>query len=159
MTRVEVLGTGPEILSRGIRAIGPVIEEMILNAEAEIQMLAYVLTPQAFHILDLVSAAAEREVRVTMVVNSLQSQAVAVRTRLESLGEGKPQVRILNFRGRDGSQLHAKIIVVDRKKALVGSANLSWGGFYGNYEIALFVEGELAWELAQVVDALASVSQ
>jgi len=158
MTRVEVLGTGPEILSRGIRAIGPVTEEMIRDAKTEVQMLVYVLTSQAFHILDLVSEAAERGVRVTIVVNARVRENVAVRNRLRSLCESNRQVRILNFRGREGSQLHAKIIVVDRKRALVGSANLSWGGIYGNYEIALLVEGEAAWSLAQVVDALALAS-
>jgi len=63
-------------------------------------------------------------------------------------------VVVYDFTDPEKRQLHAKIIVADRKKAIVGSANLSWGGMYSNYEIGLLIEGEAAWKLAEIVDTL-----
>jgi cardiolipin synthase len=66
-----------------------------------------------------------------------------------------PYVNIKNFQGSDDiQQLHAKVIVVDRNKAVIGSANFSWNGMYGNYEIGLLLKGQHAWKLAKVIDVL-----
>jgi cardiolipin synthase len=39
-----------------------------------------------------------------------------------------------------GAVLHAKIIVSDRKKVLMGSANLTYSGMLKNYEVGLEIE-------------------
>ena len=52
------------------------------------------------------------------------------------------------------SDLHAKVIVVDRRKAIIGSSNLSRRGFLTNYELALLLEGSTATTVASVVDKL-----
>jgi len=51
--------------------------------------------------------------------------------------------------------LHAKVVVVDRKKAVLGSANFSWGGMASHYEIGVFLEGDEAWTLGKLVDDVA----
>lgn len=51
--------------------------------------------------------------------------------------------------------LHAKVVVVDRKKAILGSANFSWGGMAAHYEIGIFLEGDEAWTLSKLVDNVA----
>ncbi|HXG23887.1 MAG TPA: phospholipase D-like domain-containing protein [Chthonomonadales bacterium] len=50
--------------------------------------------------------------------------------------------------------LHAKVIVIDRRQAIVGSANLTAGGLGKNHEIAVLVEGEVAWEIASLIDRM-----
>jgi phosphatidylserine/phosphatidylglycerophosphate/cardiolipin synthase-like enzyme len=52
--------------------------------------------------------------------------------------------------------LHAKVIVADRKKAILGSANFSWGGMSSHYEIGVLLEGKDAWTLSELVDEIAS---
>jgi len=159
VTRIEILATGPELLKKGIRGIEPVMEELIADAVSEVQILVYVFTPQAIHVLNLIRKAAERGVRVTMVVNSLESQHEEIRRELGLLASRYPHMKIISFMGSGNRQLHAKIIVADRKKAVVGSANFSWGGMYANYEVGLLVEGEIAWKLADIVDSLSQVSK
>ena len=51
--------------------------------------------------------------------------------------------------------LHAKVIVADRKKAILGSANFSWGGMSSHYEIGVLVEGKDARTLSELVDEIA----
>jgi len=49
-------------------------------------------------------------------------------------------------------RVHAKTVVADRMRALVGSANFTAGGLRNNLEFALLVEGPCAQELVQLVD-------
>lgn len=51
--------------------------------------------------------------------------------------------------------LHAKVIVADRKKAILGSANFSWGGMSSHYEIGVLIEGKDARTLSELVDEIA----
>ena len=50
-------------------------------------------------------------------------------------------------------KLHAKIYVANRNKALVGSSNLSDGGFEQNLEMMVKLEGELARDVASLVES------
>ena len=50
--------------------------------------------------------------------------------------------------------LHAKLVVVDRKTALVGSANISKNALVSNYEIMLKVSGRAATEISLMLDNL-----
>jgi cardiolipin synthase len=157
VTRVEILGTGPQLVSRGLRGIEPVIEEIITDATSEIQILAYLFTPQAIRLLDLLGEAAEKGVRITIVVNSLNSQHVAIANKLKFLASRYQHFKLVDFRGQENRQLHAKLVIADRSRAVVASANFTWGGLYANYEVGLLVEGDIAWKLAQIVDALATL--
>ena len=152
MNRIEILATGPELIQRGIRGIEPVVEEIINDAENEIQMVAYIFTSRAIHLLNLMERAAERGIKIDMIINHLESQDEAVRSKLSFLSSRFPHVKIFNFVDPEGRQLHAKIIVVDRKSAVIGSANFSWGGMYANYEIGLLLQGEVVWKLAGIID-------
>jgi phosphatidylserine/phosphatidylglycerophosphate/cardiolipin synthase-like enzyme len=154
VTKVEILGTGSEFMKKGIRGTEPVIEEIIMQASKEIQILAYVFTAKASHILNLVEQAAKRGLKITIIVNDLKAQDQIIKSKLENMEATFPYVNVLNFTDNTKRQLHAKIVVADREKAVIGSANLSWGGMYSNYEIGLLVEGEPAWKIAQLVDSL-----
>jgi cardiolipin synthase len=157
MNAIEILATGPELIKEGLRGIEPVMEEIIISATSEIKILAYLFTPQAVHFLDLLRNAADRGIKITMILNSLESQHEIIRNELNLLASRYPHVKIINFSGKRNQQLHAKIIIADRKRAVVGSANFSWGGMYANYEVGLFVEGEIAWKLADIVDHLSTM--
>jgi phosphatidylserine/phosphatidylglycerophosphate/cardiolipin synthase-like enzyme len=157
MTEVEILATGQELISKGVRGFEPVMEETVRSAAKEIQVLAYLMTRNASNFVDLLESAADRGIKVTLVVNRLQEQDSLIRERLARISARHPHFRVMNFSDRKGRQLHAKIIVVDRKKALVGSANFSWGGMFSNYEIGLLIQGRPAWKLASVVDRMTAV--
>ena len=52
--------------------------------------------------------------------------------------------------------LHAKIVVIDGKTALIGSANLSAGALKENYEVMLKVSGPVAADLSHMLSRLSS---
>lgn len=51
--------------------------------------------------------------------------------------------------------LHAKIIVIDGRSALIGSANLSKGALESNYEIMVKISGEAAVKMSRMLSHLA----
>ena len=153
LNNVQIVGTGSSFLKQGIRGAETVIEEMMLNAKKEIQLVAYVLTPQAIHVVKLLEQAADRGVRITMVVNNLEAQPPEIRRRLAELQDGHAGVRLVNF-SPDRGQLHAKVVIADRSKALIGSANFTWSGLVSNYELGVLIDGELCWKIASLIDSL-----
>ncbi len=154
MSSVHILATGLEFIRAGTRGVEPVIEEMIHNAREEIQLMAYLLTPPALHILELLERAAERGIKITIVVNRLELQEDKIKNRLKSLNQRYSNyVRVIDFCNPHGRELHAKVVVVDRKKAVIGSANLSGRGMVYNYEIGVLIEGQKAWEMGHLIDS------
>lgn len=65
-----------------------------------------------------------------------------------------PHFFLYDFSSEGWSDLHAKVIVADRSKAVVGSSNLSRRGMLTNYELAVLVEGNAAVTVAKAVDRL-----
>lgn len=58
------------------------------------------------------------------------------------------------FHSKPNKILHAKIIVVDSKVALVGSMNISKGALVSNYEVMLKVVGPASAKLSLMLDNL-----
>ena len=154
MTDFEFIVTGPKITKYGTRATAPVIEEIIRDAKSEIQMVAYLIAPSAVNLLKSLKASAERGITVTIIINDLEKQNNKIVTFLKKLQEKNPNCHVINFQDQNSEQIHAKILIVDRKVALLGSANYSWGGMYDNYEIGVLLKGKSVWTLSNMVDSL-----
>ncbi|MEJ5347018.1 MAG: phospholipase D family protein, partial [Chloroflexus sp.] len=56
--------------------------------------------------------------------------------------------------GNERGDLHAKVLVVDRKRALVGSSNLSYNGLILNHEMAVLIDGQEAATIGVAIDRL-----
>jgi len=151
--RVTLLVTGLELLDPSIRTIDSAVHELICEARDEIIIVAYLLTEAVLGIIDQLRKSAERGVKITMLIDSLERQERTVIERLKLLAK-YPNVRILSFSDPRGGHLHAKVILADRRRAVIGSANLSWGGMVTNYEVGVLIEGETAWKLATAIDRL-----
>ena len=72
-------------------------------------------------------------------------------------------VQVVNFRldrpGRAGSEtFHAKVILSDKKSAYVGSSNMNKWSFEYSLELGLYVSGQSAARLGDVVAAVKAVS-
>jgi len=154
MTDAQIVVTGEELVGRGHRGFEPVVQEMIEGARSEVQLVAFVFTPAAIGLLDMVGGLADRGVQVTIVVNRLEKLKPEVKTWLKEAPRRWRSVKIGNFSSGGKRELHAKLCVVDRKRAVVGSANFTWGGLVSNYEVGVELHGESAWKLAVLVDEL-----
>jgi len=73
---------------------------------------------------------------------------------LRHLGRSYPHLRLYQFAAGNEGDLHAKVIVIDRRLALVGSSNLSRRGLLTNHELALVVEGPAVAEIGRAMDRL-----
>jgi phosphatidylserine/phosphatidylglycerophosphate/cardiolipin synthase-like enzyme len=157
MENIKILGTGLEFIRSGIRGIEPVIEELIENAKKEIHIMAYVFTPPAIYLLKLLEHKAEMGITIKLVINDVNSQGELIASSIRSLSSRFfPLVTVTDFADLTGKQLHAKVLVADRRRAVIGSANLTWRGMVHNYEIGVLVEGKAAWEMASIIDQFAS---
>lgn len=154
MKHVTLLATGERIVGRGIRAFNSVVEELLRSAVREIQIAVYRIDASALPLLDILQEATCRGVRVLVVLHAMDKQPKGVRVKLFRLAE-LPGVRVVDFQAENRGFLHTKAIVVDRQRAIIGSANLTWGGLIHNYEIGILIEGPEAWEIARLVDILA----
>src|SRR5262245_65458159 len=82
-------------------------------------------------------------VLATVIVNAIQEQPVDIINYMtERAHDVSGRWKIFDF-ARLGNQtdLHAKLLTVDRSVALIGSANMSFRGMVSNHEMALVVRG------------------
>ena len=156
MSKIKVAVTGPELMIRGTRGFETLLEEIISSAQEEIILFAYLITDAALHITELLKEAIERGVKVSVVVNSDENIDESVKRHFKKIQQRYPHhFRMICFREKTGANLHAKVVIVDRKRVLIGSANLSWGGMVGNYELGVLIEdGEIAWLIARMADRI-----
>jgi len=156
--KVSLIVTGLEILLPQTRSIDSVVQQLIQEAKREIHVAAYLLTKGALHIIEQLERSAENGIKITILVDHLEEQEYPIVRRLKSLAT-RPNVSVISFCDPKGGHLHAKVLVVDRTKAVIGSANLSWGGMVTNYEIGVLVEGETAWKIAEIIDRLVMLAK
>jgi len=142
-------------MGRGVGSVQSVIEELLSRANSEIQIAIYEMTAGAEDFLDRLATCLARGIRVMMIVNRYDDKPAFIREKLKSLAGKFPQFEILKFQPEiESEDLHAKILVVDRQDALVGSANLTWKGLVGNHELAVAISGPTASKIAELVDKL-----
>ena len=151
---IRINNAGSDFLKEGVRGTGPVVENIMDGVQNELQIMAFVISKHADNFLNLIKKAVERGVKTTVVINKLSEQDAKVIEQLGSLAREYNHFKLVDF-NRRGKTLHAKVVVVDREKAVIGSANFSWGGMSGNYEIGILVEGKEAYTLGKLVDDVA----
>jgi cardiolipin synthase len=141
-------------MGSGIGSIESAIEDLLENAQHEILLTAYSIG-KADRIFDLLESALARGVRVRIVVNRFSEQYDSIQHILERLQKKYPHFHLYPFQP-DGERgdLHAKVLVVDRKRALVGSSNLSYNGMILNHELAVLIEGQDASAIGMTIDKL-----
>jgi phosphatidylserine/phosphatidylglycerophosphate/cardiolipin synthase-like enzyme len=152
--KTSILVTGINWMGAGIGSIETAMEHLFQDASDELLLTVYSISTRTDLLFDLLDAALSRGVQTKMVINSFEKQPRRVVKRLRDFVSKYPHFLLHGFSGGDQSDLHAKVIVADRKVALVGSSNLSWRGMVTNYELAALVRGDAAGVTAQAVDRL-----
>lgn len=154
MSKIQVVVSGLNWMGSGIGSIESAIEDLLENAQHEILLTAYSIG-KADGIFSLLESALARGVRVRIVVNRLSEQHESIRCKLSALQKKYQYFHLYPFEP-DGERgdLHAKVLVIDRKCALVGSSNLSYNGLILNHELAVLVEGQDASAIGAAIDKL-----
>jgi phosphatidylserine/phosphatidylglycerophosphate/cardiolipin synthase-like enzyme len=159
--RVGLAVTGLAWLGSGARSVEQALTSLVNNAQQEIVICAYTITPSALPFISKMEEVIDQGVKGTIAINDFARQPSQVQARLKNACRKNPERwRLLDFApSKFGTQLHAKLLVVDRTAALVGSANLSFHGMSLNHEMAVLLRGPIAESLAARVDLLLTRTQ
>ncbi|MCL1831549.1 MAG: phosphatidylserine/phosphatidylglycerophosphate/cardiolipin synthase family protein [Oscillospiraceae bacterium] len=130
----------------------PVAEHMFINMISGAGEYVYITTPYltcGSGILSVLSAAAHSGVDVRIIVPFIADKPV-----VKLAGESYYSALLINgvrlFEYTRGF-IHAKIILADGKRAMVGSVNLDYRSLYLNHENAVFVFGETVGDITRDV--------
>ncbi len=153
--KVTIAVTGLAWMGHGIRSINSILEEMLPQTNDEIQIVAYRITRGATGFLDIVTACLSRGIKVNIVVNRFDKQPIEIKKRLLKLASQFRHFELFDFSPENiNEDLHAKLIVLDRSSALIGSSNITWRGLVLNHELGVIVEGQSASKIGSLIDSL-----
>jgi phosphatidylserine/phosphatidylglycerophosphate/cardiolipin synthase-like enzyme len=150
---IRVVVTGPAWMGSGVGSIESALEELFREAEQEIVLTVYSITTGSDLLFEWLEKTLARGVTIKMVVNHLNEQHASAVDKLKRLARQYQHFGLYDFQGNE-SDLHAKVVVADRKAALVGSSNLSQRGLLGNHELGVFLQGTSARAVASALDRL-----
>ena len=155
--QIRVVATGSAWVGRGVGSVVTAIEELLDAADDEVQIASYSLGESNGFVTSLENCLS-RGIRVEMIVNKLGDQPTIAYVGLRKLRARFAHFELFSFNAPKSEDLHAKILVADRSKAIVGSANPSKRGLFKNHELAVIVSGRAAERIAELVDTLARSS-
>jgi phosphatidylserine/phosphatidylglycerophosphate/cardiolipin synthase-like enzyme len=135
-----VVWTGPESGINTGRLTAATVIDLIAEARREILLISYATRTEPA-ISAALSAAAGRGVEITLLVERHADNPAYV--SVETPFRGLDAIRLHWPHGQRllGASLHAKVIVVDDRIALVGSANLTSRAMETNLECGILVRG------------------
>lgn len=138
--RVTPVWTGPESGASGSRLTLAVVAGLIDEARSELLLVSYATAPSA-EVKEALMNAAHRGVGITSLLER--------GTDNPSFSGNPDPLRGIEHTGliwpaaarEAGASMHAKILVVDRTSALIGSANLTGYGVERNLECGVLIRG------------------
>lgn len=157
--------SGPKVLvtgrlwlgADGARSIGSALVDLINEARQEIIIVAYRLTVAVPDLMQSLESALSRGCLARIVRDVSGEPVPAEENYLKKLVTEFDTLSLWDFRDTSKSTspaLHAKMVIVDRTHAILGSANFSRNGMLENHEIAVKLEGSEASSLATACDKL-----
>jgi cardiolipin synthase len=134
---ITPVASGDAWIGYGVRSFRSVINELIANAKSELVMTVYVLTNR--EIVEDIKGALGRGVAVSIYLYQ-DDKRIPETDAVNCIFQLKKEFPYLTISPVNNKVLHAKIIVADGKKVLVGSANLTVSAMVSNYELGFLVD-------------------
>ena len=136
----------------GLPATRDAVRALLRGAEKELLVLGFSVTDEEFR--DLVLRRGSAGVRVTIVGDRISGGARDLwrswppgAAPLDAFEDVEPE--------RDQHRrMHGKVVVADRRRALIGSANFTASGLGANFEFGVLVEGELPEKIVATVSRM-----
>ncbi|MGX0891109.1 HKD family nuclease [Pseudomonas sp. ADAK2 TE3594] len=151
------------VLNEEERGHGTIIEELIVEAEHMICMVAFAKKSAYTLIKDVLNRALKKGLNAKMAIGlDFHITEPAVLTQLLALTK-KHAFKL--YVSNSSSAFHPKIYAFQRGEkysVVVGSANLTRGGFYGNYEASTLIDdlgGEMTKSIAKHFDLLVKTEE
>jgi phosphatidylserine/phosphatidylglycerophosphate/cardiolipin synthase-like enzyme len=135
-SRTEVLVTGASWAGGGRRSIETGLRDLGSSARTELLGTIYSIAEFPESVIEMLGMSLGNGVTTRLLIEDYGRQYVRPRRRLEALRLAGAPLWIYSFDDAK-SELHAKLWVADRRRYLVGSANLSRRGFRSSHELAV----------------------
>lgn len=161
----QVVWTGPKVDGSFLRATREVVRELLRGAQAELLVVGYWIAARddgegiIEEVIGSLADAVARGLTVRIVVDErTRPDGLDNRGILVSAWPARVSLpRILTWRLPPNDQhlkLHAKVLVADRRDALVTSANLTFYAMDRNMEMGVRIVGRPAVDIARHFDLL-----
>ena len=149
--KIQILSSGDIFVEEGVMSIESKLLEMLDNTEYDLYIVMYTISGKPESFWNKLKNLLKKGIQVNFIIEgSIQhkTKTIDILNRLQ-------KYRNFNlYFYSDENPLHAKLIVSDGKRAILGSANISGGGLVQNHEIAVYIEGEKAWTLKKLAKNL-----
>lgn len=151
---VEVVCTSPDRLGIPVRTTLATARELIQTSQDEIVIVGYVFTGGAGVLITDLATARLQGVQVILIGNQMATHLPVIRS-LWPKESPAPKIFSREADEQDPmAALHAKLLLCDRTKALVTSANFSHHGMHQNIEIGVKVESPALERLRAFIAAM-----
>lgn len=150
----RIVVTGLAWLGAGIGSIESALDRLFRECRDEVAISAYAIGPGNDLLYGWLDGVLARGVLVRMVVNRFDDQHAEPAAALVALAQRYPHFHLYNFVAGSDEDLHAKMVIADRRLALIGSSNLSRRGMVTNHELGVLVRGATAATAAKAFDQL-----
>ena len=152
---IEICWTG-DTKNRHTRKTGAALSQLILSAKKSILIVGYAISTNMNEITKDLEAKSKEGVKLTFMINRLEEK----RDFLD-WARKLPYPPELYDKQEDPnapmSSLHIKCVIVDGKKAMFGSANLTYHGMKANRELGIIIKDESV--VRTVVDLLEELKE
>jgi cardiolipin synthase len=150
----RIVVTGLAWLGAGVGSIESALEQIFRECSDELAISAYAIGQGHDLVFRGLDGVLTRGVLVRMVVNRFDEQPGEPGIALVTLAQQYQHFHLYNFVADPDEDLHAKMVVADRRLALIGSSNLSRRGMITNHELGIVVHGSPAATAARAFDQL-----
>ncbi|WP_027406884.1 phospholipase D-like domain-containing protein [Anaerovibrio sp. RM50] len=136
---IDLVITAPKKFSIKIKQTKDVFEQLIKDAGKSIIMTGYSVSDYFTGMLDSIISKSQQGVYVRFYVNDIEKNKAALDRMLAYRSKYLQFYEYEKNKDDKMAASHAKILIVDSKKVLVSSANLSYHGLTGNIEMGFLV--------------------
>lgn len=149
--KIQILSSGDIFVEEGVISIESKLLEMLDNTKHDLYIVMYTVSGKPQNFWNKLENLLKKGIQVNFIIEgSIQHQ----RKTINILSNMQKYENFNLYFYSDENPLHAKLIVSDGEKAILGSANISGGGLVQNHEIAVYIEGEKAWTLKKLAEKL-----
>jgi phosphatidylserine/phosphatidylglycerophosphate/cardiolipin synthase-like enzyme len=139
--KTELVVTAPPSFLLKIKTTANIVHEMLSSANKYILLTGYSISEYIDDFIDIIVGKSQMGVLVKVFINNAEKQ-----TSIDKIFRYRSKfLQIYNYSNKDDkmSALHAKVLMIDDKKSLISSANLSYHGMEGNIELGCCVESTM----------------
>ena len=151
MDDYEIVVSGKKWIGEGIRSTNHVINELIDGSYERIVLTIYVLND--YNLLTNIENALKRDMIIDIFLNS--KEKIIKDEILDKIMYFESEYETLNLYEIVDDLIHAKIVIVDKEKLLIGSANLTFSGLNKNYELGILINDQnVAYKVENIIRKL-----